>query len=48
MYAQKALGVWGVAEPAALIVAHQSQLVQAKRKYNNNVTIAIAHRKDGF
>lgn len=44
-YAQKALGVAGVAEPSAMLVAGSQTLLVEKRKFTN-VTVAIA-RKEG-
>jgi cobalamin biosynthesis protein CbiG len=40
-YAQKALGVQGVAEPSALWVAESQTLLVEKRKFQN-VTVAVA------
>jgi cobalt-precorrin 5A hydrolase len=40
-HAQKALGVQGVAEPSALVVAGSENLLVEKRKFQN-VTVAIA------
>lgn len=40
-YAQRALGVAGVAEPAALLVARTDRLLVEKRKFMN-VTVAVA------
>ena len=42
--AQKALGVQGVAEPSALIVAGSKKLLVEKRKFQN-VTVAVAFKK---
>ncbi|MCG3211468.1 MAG: Siroheme synthase [Anaerolineae bacterium] len=42
-WAQKALGVAGVAEPAALLAANASELLLEKQKYPN-VTVAVARK----
>ncbi len=44
MHAKKALGVWGVAEPAALLIAQQDHLLVSKKKFEN-VTVAIAVKR---
>lgn len=44
-HAQKALGVLGVAEPAALLAAGSDTLLVEKRKFPN-VTVAVALRKE--
>jgi cobalt-precorrin 5A hydrolase len=45
-WAHRALGVWGVAEPAAMLAARTDALVLEKRKYEN-VTVAVAKRRRG-
>jgi precorrin-4 C11-methyltransferase len=44
-HAQKALGVQGVAEPSALVVAGSENLLVEKRKFQN-VTVAVAIQKN--
>jgi precorrin-4 C11-methyltransferase len=44
--AYRALGVWGVAEPAAMLAAETNELVVEKRKYAN-VTVAVAISEKG-
>jgi precorrin-4 C11-methyltransferase len=44
--AYRALGVWGVAEPAAMLAAETDKLLVEKQKYTN-VTVAVAIQEKG-